>query len=108
VLEVENPDAESTQVVPLLDDRRHIVTGDDEPDQSRTLGSRFPPVPVALKLIEALGASAGVDPPGVESVVNSPTSAPPDRLPFSRVERRRAAINRIAVKQSWPSTATRA
>jgi hypothetical protein len=105
VLEVEDRDAEASQVVPLLDDQWHVVTGDAEPDQSRTLGSCLPPVPVALKLLEALGASdrvvagscatlatvgaaAGVDPSGVESVVNSPMSAPPDRLPFSRVERR--------------------
>src|SRR5215211_3535833 len=38
--------------------------------------------------------SMGVDPPGV-AVVNSPMSAPSDRLPFFRVERRRAAIDRI-------------
>src|SRR5215213_34843 len=38
--------------------------------------------------------SVGVDPPGV-AVVNSPMSAPSDRLPFFRVERRRAAIDRI-------------
>jgi len=105
VLEVEDRDAEASQVVPLLDDQWHVVTGDAEPDQSRTLGSCLPPVPVALKLLEALGASdrvvagscatlatvgaaAGVDPSGVESVVNSPMSAPPDRIPFSRVERR--------------------
>jgi hypothetical protein len=117
VLEIEDRDPEASQVVPLLDDRRHVVTGDDEPDQSRTLRSRLPPVPVALKLLEALGASdrvvagacatlaavgaaTGADPPGVESVVNSPMSAPPDRLPFSRVERRRAAINRIAASSS--------
>jgi hypothetical protein len=41
VLEVEDRDAEASQVVPLLDDRRHVVAGDDEPDQSRSLGSRF-------------------------------------------------------------------
>src|SRR5829696_4556068 len=95
----------------LLDSRRHVVTGDDEPHGSRTSRSCLPPVPVALKLLETLGASdrvvagscttlaavgaaAGVDPPGV-AVVNSPMSAPPDRLPFSRVERGRALINRI-------------
>jgi hypothetical protein len=33
VLEVEDPNAEASQVVPLLDDRRYVVTGDDEPHQ---------------------------------------------------------------------------
>jgi hypothetical protein len=81
---------------PLLPRRRALRSG---------VGLRLPPAPVALKLLEALGASdrvvagscatlatvgaaAGVDPSGVESVVNSPMSAPPDRIPFSRVERR--------------------
>jgi hypothetical protein len=38
--------------------------------------------------LATVGAAAGVDPSSVESVVNSAMSAPPDRLPFSRVERR--------------------
>jgi hypothetical protein len=41
VLEVEDPNAEASQVVPLLDDRRYVVTGDDEPDHSRTSSRAF-------------------------------------------------------------------
>jgi hypothetical protein len=41
VLEVEDPNAEASQVVPLLDDRRHVVTCDDEPDQSRPSSRGF-------------------------------------------------------------------
>jgi hypothetical protein len=40
VLEVEDPNAEASQVVPLLDDRRYVVTG-DEPDHSRTSSRAF-------------------------------------------------------------------
>ena len=105
VLEVEDRDAEASQVVPLLDDRRHVVTGDAGLTSREPSGRAFHQSWLRLKLLEALGASGsrgggssatlatvgaamGVDPPGVESVVNSPMSAPPDRLPFSRVERR--------------------
>jgi hypothetical protein len=41
VLEVEDPNAEASQVVPLLDDRRYVVTGHDEPDHSRTSSHAF-------------------------------------------------------------------
>jgi hypothetical protein len=41
VLEVEDLNAEASQVVPLLDDRRYIFTGDDEPDHSRTSSRAF-------------------------------------------------------------------
>jgi hypothetical protein len=41
VLEVEDPNAEASQVVPLLDDRRYVVRGDDEPDHSRTSSRAF-------------------------------------------------------------------
>jgi hypothetical protein len=41
VHEVEDPNAEASQVVPLLDDRRYVITGDDEPDHSRTSSRGF-------------------------------------------------------------------
>jgi hypothetical protein len=41
VLEVEDRDAEASQVVPLLDDRRYIVTGGAEPTSREPSGRAF-------------------------------------------------------------------
>ena len=41
MLEVEDPNAEASQVVPLLDDRQYVVTANGEPDHSRTSSRAF-------------------------------------------------------------------